>query len=63
MPLYNIQAKRETMYDIEIWAEDEEEAKRIVEQEDWQEGEQTEDFSVDWYPLEVTEIEELEEDE
>jgi hypothetical protein len=61
--MYNIQAKRETMYDIEIWAEDEEEAKRIVEQEDWQEGEQTEDFAIDWYPLEVTDIEELEEDE
>lgn len=63
MPLYNIQAQRTTFYDIEIWAEDEDEARRIVEMEDFQEGEDLEQFAIDWDPVEVTDLEELEEEQ
>lgn len=63
MPTYNIQAQRTTFYDIEIWAENEDEARRIVEMEDFQEGEELENFAIDWDPVEITDLEEMEEEQ
>ena len=59
MPLYNIMATRETQYEFSIEAEDEasaiEEINRIETSED------VEEYAIDWYPLEITDIEEEEE--
>ena len=58
MPLYTIIASREVHYEFNIEAEDEasaiEEINRIELNED------VEEYAYDWYPLEVTEIEEEE---
>jgi hypothetical protein len=58
MPLYTIIATREVHYEFNIEAEDEasaiEEINRIELNED------VEEYAYDWYPLEVTEIEEEE---
>ena len=58
MPLYTIIATRETQYEFNINADDEasaiEEINRIELNED------VEEYAYDWYPLEVTEIEEEE---
>ena len=55
MPLYTIIAKRETHYEFNIQAESEEaldEINRIDISED------SEEYAYDWYPLEITGIEE-----
>ena len=58
MPLYTIIATRETQYEFNINADDEasaiEEINRIELNED------VEEYAYDWYPLEVTEINEEE---
>jgi hypothetical protein len=58
MPLYTIIAMREVHYEFNIEAEDEasaiEEINRIELNED------VEEYAYDWYPLEITEIEEEE---
>ena len=58
MPLYTIIAMREVHYEFNIEAEDEasaiEEINRIELNED------IEEYAYDWYPLEITEIEEEE---
>jgi hypothetical protein len=59
MPLYTITATRETQYEFTIEAADEasaiEEVNRIELNED------VEEYAYDWYPLEITDIEEEEE--
>ena len=59
MPLYKITATKETYYEFEIEAESEvqaiEEVNRIELTED------VEEYAYDWYPLEITDIEEEEE--
>jgi hypothetical protein len=59
MPLYTIIAMREVHYEFNIEAEDEasaiEEINRIELSED------VEEYAYDWYPLEITEIDEEEE--
>lgn len=61
MPLYTIIAKRETHYEFNIEADSEQEAfdemNRIESVED------VEEYAYDWYPLEVTEINDDEEEE
>ena len=59
MTIYNITATRETHYSFEIEADTEEEA--IAEMNRIELNEDVEDYAYDWYPLEVTEIEEKEE--
>jgi hypothetical protein len=59
MPLYDITAKRETFYQFEIEADSEAEA--IEEMEAIQLTDEVETYAVDWYPLEITDIEEAEE--
>lgn len=60
MPLYTIIATREVQYEFNINADDEasaiEEINRIELNED------VEEYAYDWYPLEVTEINEEEQD-
>jgi hypothetical protein len=60
MPLYTIIAKRETLYEFNFEAVDEasaiEEVNRIELNED------VEEYAYDWYPLEITEINEEEEE-
>jgi hypothetical protein len=60
MPLYTIIATRETQYEFNINADDEasaiEEVNRIELNED------VEEYAYDWYPLEVTEINEEEQE-
>jgi len=59
MPLYTIIAKRETLYEFNIEANSEQEA--IDEINRIELAEDVEEYAYDWYPLEVTEIEEEEE--
>jgi hypothetical protein len=56
MPMYKIEAKRETLYDFEIEAETEAEALEEIERIEREED--VEIYAFDWYPLEVTSIEE-----
>jgi len=58
MPLYKITATRETHYEFEIEADSENEA--LTEMERIELSENVEDYAYDWYPLEVTEVEEEE---
>jgi hypothetical protein len=58
MPLYTIIAKRETIYEFNFEAEDE--ASAIAEVNRIELTEDVEEYAYDWYPLEVTEIEEIE---
>jgi len=60
MPLYRITATRETHYEFEIEAETEKEA--LDELNRIELSENVEDYAYDWYPLEVTDIEEEEEE-
>ena len=59
MPLYTIIAKRETLYEFNFEAEDEESA--IAEMNRIELSEDVEEYAYDWYPLEVEEINEEEE--
>ena len=58
MTLYKITATRETRYEFDIEAETEQEA--LDEMNRIELSENVEDYAYDWYPLEVTEIEEEE---
>ena len=61
MPMFKIEATRETQYDFEIEADTEEDA--IAEIERIEREEDVEVYAIDWYPLEVQSIEEEEEEE
>ena len=58
MSLYRITATRETRYEFDIEAETEQEA--LDEMNLIELSENVEDYAYDWYPLEVTDIEEEE---
>ena len=58
MSLYRITATRETRYEFDIEAETEKEA--LDEMNRIELSENVEDYAYDWYPLEVTDIEEEE---
>ena len=58
MSLYRITATRETRYEFDIEAETEKEA--LDEMNRIELSENAEDYAYDWYPLEVTDIEEEE---
>ena len=58
MPVYTIIAKRETLYEFNFVADSEEEA--IAEVNRIELSEDVEEYAYDWYPLEVTEINEEE---
>jgi hypothetical protein len=58
MTKYVILAKRETLYEFQIEADSENEA--LTEMERIELNENVEDYAYDWYPLEVTEVEEEE---
>jgi hypothetical protein len=58
MTKYVILAKRETLYEFQIEADSENEA--LTEMERIELSENVEDYAYDWYPLEVTEVEEEE---
>ncbi len=60
MPMFKIEATRETQYDFEIEADTEEDA--IAEIERIEREEDVEVYAIDWYPLEVQSIEEEEEE-
>jgi hypothetical protein len=60
MPLYTIIAKRETLYEFNFVADSEEEA--IAEVERIQLTEDVEEYAYDWYPLEIDEINEEEQE-
>lgn len=58
MPLYTMIASREVFYEFNIEAESEAEA--IEEMHRIELSENAEDYAYDWFPLEVTEINEEE---
>jgi len=58
MPLYTINATRETYYEFAIEAETEEEA--IAEMNRIEVEEDVESYAYDWFPLEITDVEEEE---
>lgn len=58
MPKYTILARRDTHYEFVIEADSENEA--IAEMERIEQNEDVEDYAYDWYPLEVTDIDEEE---
>jgi hypothetical protein len=60
MPKYNITASRETYYEFTIEADTEQEA--LEEMNRIELSENAEDYAYDWYPLEVTDIKEEEEE-
>jgi hypothetical protein len=59
MTLYTIIASRETIYEFNIEADSEAEA--IEEVNRMELNEDVEEYAFDWYPLEITEINEEEE--
>lgn len=59
MPLYTIIATREVQYEFNIEADTEQEA--IDEVQRMELSEDVETYAFDWYPLEITDIEEEEE--
>ena len=59
MPLFDITATRETIYEFSIEADTEEEALAEVNRIELEED--IESYAYDWYPLEITDIEEAEE--
>ena len=60
MPRYTIIAKRETVYEFNFEAEDE--ASAIEEMNRIELNEDVEEYAYDWYPLEVEEVNEEEEE-
>ena len=60
MTLYTIIASRETIYEFNIEADSEDEA--IEEMNRIELNEDVEEYAYDWYPLEVTEINEEEQE-
>ena len=59
MPLFDITATRETTYQFEIEADTEAEALEEIERIEREED--VESYAIDWYPLEITDVEEAEE--
>jgi hypothetical protein len=59
MPIFKIEATRETVYDFEIEADTEEQALAEIERIEREEDVET--YAYDWYPLDITSIEEEEE--
>jgi hypothetical protein len=59
MPMYTILATRETQYEFQIEADDE--AAAIAEVNRIETAEDVEEYAYDWYPLEISDIEEEEE--
>jgi hypothetical protein len=59
MPLFDITATRETVYQFEIEAETEAQALEEINRIELNEN--VEDYAIDWYPLEITDVEEAEE--
>lgn len=59
MPLFDITATRETFYQFSIEADTE--AQALEEIDRIQLNEDVEDYAIDWYPLEITDVEEEEE--
>ena len=59
MPLFDITATRETVYQFAIEADTETQALEEIERIEREEN--VEDYAVDWYPLEITDVEEAEE--
>lgn len=60
MPLYTIQASRETYYEFQIEAEDQEAAEAEVSRIELEED--VEAYAYDWFPLEITDVEEEEQE-
>jgi hypothetical protein len=58
MPVYTVIAKRETLYELEIRAESEAEAIEEVSRIEL--NEDIEEYAYDWYPVEIEEINEIE---
>jgi hypothetical protein len=58
MPVYTVIAKRETLYELEIRADSEEEAIEEVSRIEL--NEDIEEYAYDWYPVEIEEINEIE---
>ena len=58
MPNYNIIAKRETYYELDIEASSEAEAIKEMQRREIVEN--IEDYAYDWFPLEIETIEESE---
>lgn len=58
MPTYTITATRETIYEFEIEAETMEEAEDQIRQIEL--TDEVENYAYDWYPLDITSIEEEE---
>jgi hypothetical protein len=58
MPLYTIMAKRETLYEFDIEADTE--AQALEEMNRIELSDKVEEYAYDWYPLEITDIEEEE---
>ena len=56
MPKYLITGKRETIYEFEIDAEDVDSA--IAQIEAMQMTDEVEQYAIDWYPIEIDEVEE-----
>ena len=61
MTMYKIIATRESTYEFEIEADSEEAA--IEEMNRIELNEDVEEYAYDWYPLEVYDIEEIEEEQ
>jgi hypothetical protein len=58
MPIFKIEATRETVYEFEIEAETMEEAEDQIRQIEL--TDEVENYAYDWYPLDITSIEEEE---
>lgn len=58
MPLFDINATRETTYQFSIEADTEEKALEEVSRIELTED--IEEYAIDWYPLEITDVEEAE---
>jgi hypothetical protein len=58
MPLYNITATKKTLYEFNIQANSKEEALDEINRIDMVSD--IEEYACDWYPLEITDIEEEE---
>jgi len=58
MPVYTVIAKRETLYELEIRADSEAEAIEEVNRIEL--NEDIEEYAYDWYPIEIEEINEIE---
>jgi hypothetical protein len=61
MTLYTIIATRETIYEFNVEADSEQEAIEEVNRIEL--NEDVEEYAYDWYPLEISEITNIEEEE